>query len=467
MEGGARVLKQTIYIYHTNDVHSHFEHWPQIARFLSERRREHRARNEAMLLFDVGDFLDRVHPITEATRGKANVDLLNDLGYDAVTIGNNEGITLDYDELDTLYERARFPVVVANLFRRNGERPHWALPYVVIPATETFRIGVVGATAPFSHFYELLGWKIAPPFDLLAAAVEEVKRKADCVVVLSHLGVNEDEKIAATIPGVDIVLGAHTHHVFPEGKEVNGALLCAAGKYGQYVGVVKLEVEGRRLGRASAKVVDAGVMPFSEEVACRLRSLEQKSLARLEAEQVAVLHDDLPLDWFAPSPLANLLASALREWCQADIGMVNAGVLLEPLARGPVTKKDLHRICPHPLNPCKVKLRGAELKEIILEANTERMKYLRFKGFGFRGEVMGEMVYDGVEIETELEEDGAWHIRAIRINGEPLEPERTYDVATTDMFAIGHFYPQIQRAAEKTYYMPEFLRDLLAWKLAQ
>ncbi|NNU84330.1 bifunctional metallophosphatase/5'-nucleotidase [Geobacillus sp. BMUD] len=460
-------MKQIVYLYHTNDVHSHFEHWPQIARFLSERRREHRARNEAMLLFDVGDFLDRVHPITEATRGKANVDLLNDLGYDAVTIGNNEGITLDYSELDSLYERARFPVVVANLFRRDGARPPWALPYAVIPATETFRIGVVGATAPFRHFYESLGWTVASPFETLRAAVAEVKPQADCVVVLSHLGVHDDEKMAAEIPGINVILGAHTHHLFPEGKQVNGALLCAAGKYGQYVGVVKLEVEDGRLARTSAAVVDVAALPRSEEVERRLRRLEQESLAQLEAERVAELEEDLPINWFAPSPLAHVLASALREWCQADIGMVNAGVLLEPLSKGPVTKKDLHRICPHPLNPCKVKLRGAELKEIMIEANTERMKHLRFKGFGFRGEVMGEMVYDGVDIETELEEDGQWHIRGIRINGEPLDPERTYEVATTDMFAIGHFYPQIRRAAEKTYYMPEFLRDLLAWKLAR
>ena len=460
-------MKQTIYIYHTNDVHSHFEHWPQIARFLSERRKEHRARNEAMLLFDVGDFLDRVHPITEATRGKANVELLNELGYDAVTIGNNEGITLDYHELDTLYERAQFPVVVANLFRRDGSRPPWALPYTVVRAAETFRIGLVGVTAPFTNFYEQLGWNIASPFEILKAAVAEVKRQADCVVVLSHLGVHEDERMAAEIPGIDLILGSHTHHLFPEGKRVNGALLCAAGKYGQYVGVVKLEVEGQRLAQASATVVDVETLSRSEEAERHLRRLEQESLSRLEAERVTELKEDLPLNWFAPSPLAQLLASALREWCQAEIGMVNAGVLLEPLSKGPVTKKHLHRICPHPLNPCKVKLRGAELKEIMLEANTERMKHLRFKGFGFRGEVMGEMVYDGVDIETELEEDGQWHIRRITINGEPLDPERWYEVATTDMFAIGHFYPQIQRAEEKTYYMPEFLRDVLAWKLAQ
>ncbi|KYD30208.1 bifunctional UDP-sugar hydrolase/5'-nucleotidase [Geobacillus sp. FSL W8-0032] len=460
-------MKQIVYLYHTNDVHSHFEHWPQIARFLSERRKEHRARNEAMLLFDVGDFVDRVHPITEATRGKANVELLNELGYDAVTIGNNEGITLDYRDLDTLYERARFPVVVANLFRRDGTRPPWALPYAVISATETFRIGVVGATAPFRQFYESLGWTVASPFETLRAAVAEVKQRADCVVVLSHLGVHDDEQMAAEIPGIDVVLGAHTHHLFPEGKRVNGALLCAAGKYGQYVGVVKLEVEDGRLARTSAALVDVATLPRSEEMERRLRRLERESLAQLEAERVAELEEDLPINWFAPSPLAHVLASALREWCQADIGMVNSGVLLESLSKGPVTKKDLHRICPHPLNPCKVKLRGAELKEIMLEAHTERMKHLRFKGFGFRGEVMGEMVYDGVDLETEWEEDGGWHIRRVAVHGEPLDPERTYEVATTDMFAIGHFYPQIQRAAEKTYYMPEFLRDVLAWKLAQ
>jgi 5'-nucleotidase len=80
--------------------------------------------------------------------------------------------------------------------------------------------------------------------------------------------------------------------------------------------------------------------------------------------------------------------------------------------------------------------------------------------------VMGQMVYEGVEFETERKEDGAEHIHHITINDEPLNPEQLYEVATIDMFTIANFYPQIQHAPNKKYYMPEFLRDVLAWKLA-
>lgn len=460
-------MKRTVYVYHTNDVHSHFEYWPKISRFLWEQRQKHEKHNETMLLFDIGDFIDRFHPITEATRGKANVDLLNELHYDAVTIGNNEGITLDYNELDTLYENARFPVLVANLFKKDGTRPSWAHPYCIIPISETFRVGVIGVTAYFTKSYELLGWKVTTPFAMLADMAAEVKKQADLVVLLSHLGINDDEKIAQTIPEIDIILGGHTHHLLPEGKRINGTLLCGAGKYGKFVGVVKLEIEeSDRTYEALATVVNVESVPDSVQMQRTLSLLEKQSLEKLEAEQVAELKEDLPLQWFSPSPFAKLLASALKEWCDAEIGMVNAGVLLEPLSKGMVTKKDLHRICPHPINPCKVQLRGAELKEIILQANTERMKYLEFKGFGFRGKVMGQMVYDGVELEMKAGKDGSEHIRRIMINGEPLNPDRLYDVATIDMFTIGHFYPQIRRAPKKEYYMPEFLRDVLAWKLA-
>jgi 5'-nucleotidase len=461
-------LKRTVYVYHTNDVHSHFEYWPRISYFLAEQRQKHRQRNETMLLFDIGDFIDRFHPITEATRGKANVDLLNALQYDAVTIGNNEGITLDYEDLNTLYENARFSVLVANLFHKDGTRPSWVRPYSIIPISDAFRVGVIGVTAYFAKFYELLGWKVTPPFEMLGNIAAEVKKQADLVILLSHLGINEDEKIAQTIPEIDIILGGHTHHLFPEGKRINDTLLCGAGKYGKFIGVVKLEIEeSDHTYEALATVVDVESLPDLEKTKRTLSLLEQQSLATLEAEQIAELKEDLPLQWFSPSPFAQLLASALKEWCDAEIGMVNAGVLLEPLPKGIVTRKDLHRICPHPINPCKVQLRGTELKEIILQANTERMKQLQFKGFGFRGKVMGQMVYDGVEIETEREEDGAEHIRHITINGEPLNPDQLYEVATIDMFTIGHFYPQMQRAPKKKYYMPEFLRDVLAWKLAK
>ena len=62
---------------------------------------------EACYIFDIGDHVDRSHPFTEGTKGKGNINLLNEAGYDAVTIGNNEGITMSKEALSSLYEDAR------------------------------------------------------------------------------------------------------------------------------------------------------------------------------------------------------------------------------------------------------------------------------------------------------------------------------------------------------------------------
>ncbi|MBA2871472.1 2',3'-cyclic-nucleotide 2'-phosphodiesterase (5'-nucleotidase family) [Anoxybacillus calidus] len=459
-------MKRTIYIYHTNDIHSHFENWPRIAWFLKKQRKVHQQRNETMLLFDIGDFVDRSHPITEATNGKANVELLNDLGYDAVTIGNNEGITLPYEHLNQLYQKADFPVLVANLFTRSGERPKWAQPYFIIPLSETLKIGVIGLTIHFTKFYELLGWTIENPFAVLKEILKELKPQVDFIILLSHLGIHEDEQIAEMFTDIDLILGAHTHHLLPEGQYIRNALLCGAGKYGEYIGVVKIEIDDEtKTFDKKASIITVSELQECGDTEQKLASLYHQSEEKL-GETIVELTEDLELHWFAPSRFPKLLAEALKEWCNGDIGMVNAGVLLEPLYKGIVTKKDLHRICPHPINPCKVYLRGDELKEVILQAATERMKTLQIKGLGFRGKIMGQMAYEGVQLETERLSDGLEHIEHIFINGEPLDLEKTYAVATIDMFTFGNLYPEIRRAERKEYYMPEFLRDVLAWKLS-
>lgn len=81
---------ETVHIYHTNDLHSHFDRWPKITKYITEMRQLHQQNNEEMLLIDIGDHIDRFHPISEASYGKTNVKLLNQLQYDYATIGNNE-----------------------------------------------------------------------------------------------------------------------------------------------------------------------------------------------------------------------------------------------------------------------------------------------------------------------------------------------------------------------------------------
>ncbi|HLQ71975.1 MAG TPA: bifunctional metallophosphatase/5'-nucleotidase, partial [Bacillota bacterium] len=104
-------MLEKLYFYYTNDLHSDFTYWPQVANFLKSVKQG----KDSCWIADIGDHVDRVHPIAEAYMGKANVALMNDIGYDVATIGNNEGITLAHDDLHTLYDEADFQVVCANL----------------------------------------------------------------------------------------------------------------------------------------------------------------------------------------------------------------------------------------------------------------------------------------------------------------------------------------------------------------
>ncbi|MGM2835737.1 5'-nucleotidase C-terminal domain-containing protein, partial [Bacillus cereus group sp. Bce025] len=116
----------------------------------------------------------------------------------------------------------------------------------------------------------------------------------------------------------------------------------------------------------------------------------------------------------------HMLANALKTWCGAEIGMVNAGVLLEGLEEGVVTRGDIHRICPHPINPCLLKVPGKMLREVILKARRPNMENLEVKGFGFRGKVMGKMIYAGVEVIPDTIPGNKILLEDVIINGESL-----------------------------------------------
>ncbi|MGM0753665.1 MAG: bifunctional metallophosphatase/5'-nucleotidase [Bacillota bacterium] len=450
-------MRETIHIYHTNDLHSHFEHWSRIRDFLKMRKQWHIDEGEPVYLFDIGDHVDRWHPLSEATLGKGNIEFLNEVGFDAVTIGNNEGITLDYEDLNSLYDKADFHVIVGNLFDQSAQHPDWVKPYHIFQTDSEMKIGVIGLTAYFKPFYKTLGWNITSPMDELQKLVQELHPQVDMIILLSHLGIRDDEVIAEQFPEIDVILGAHTHHVLHQGKEIKGTMLGAAGKFGHYVGHMMIEVDitNKNIVGKKAQLYEQHELPSVEKE-------KQESLGWYQAgeellrKEVSCLTKPLHVDWFNPSLLPNVLCDALSEWCQADCAFLNSGLLIHGLDEGPVTKQDLHRILPHPINPCLIKVKGAELKEIIKQTFNEEWPHLQVKGLGFRGKVMGRFVYTNIQVED----------HEILIDHNPIDSEKVYKLALPDMFTFGHFFPDLQRL-EKKYFMPEFLRDVLEWKLKQ
>jgi 5'-nucleotidase len=434
---------------------------------MRQEKERHMTNGESVFVLDIGDHVDRFHIISEATAGKGNVKLLNEAGYDYVTIGNNEGITLPKDDLERLYEEAAFPVLVANLFHPDGTRPHWVKPYELQILPEGITAAFIGITVDYPDFYSQLGWKITDPIIALEQCLNEVREKADVVILLSHLGRNADEYIAEHYD-IDVVLGAHTHHFFENGLLLHNTLLCCVGKWGQYVGHVKICIDRdtKQVMHKTARTISVKLLGGYTKAEDTLDMLQKES-EHIMQETVVELKEDLNIDWFAETAFTQMLASSLKEWCGAEIGMVNAGVILESLPKGEVTRGDIHRICPHPINPCKLLVKGKTLREVIIKARRPQTEQLEVKGLGFRGKVMGKMIYDGVEIIPDTIPGNKLLLKEVLINGEPLEPERVYTVGTIDMFTFGYLYPELATAQEKHYFMPEFLRDVLTDKLIQ
>ncbi|MCP8969750.1 bifunctional metallophosphatase/5'-nucleotidase [Ectobacillus sp. SYSU M60031] len=434
---------------------------------MQQQKQHHLQHGEDVFVLDIGDHVDRFHPISEATYGKGNVALLNEAGYDFATIGNNEGITLDKAQLDDLYTEAHFPVLVANLYERDGSRPAWVKPYELRRTESGITIAFIGLTVAYNTFYSQLGWSVTDPMPELEEALRQVKGQADIVVVLSHLGRDADEYIGQHYD-VDVVLGAHTHHLFETGLLVNGTLLCCTGKWGNYVGHVQLcmDADTKQVKGKQARVIASKLLGGHHKTEQALRQLEQNSVLSLQ-EQVAELPEELTVDWFTETPFAGMLADAVKEWCGTEIGMVNAGVLLESLPSGAVTKGDLHRICPHPINPCSMAVSGKILREVIIRARRPQTEQLEVKGFGFRGKVMGKMIYSGLEFTPDEIPGNKLLLREVLVNGEPLEPDRMYTIGTLDMFTFGYLFPELTHVPGTHYFLPETLRDVLRHKLVQ
>lgn len=455
-------MLQKLWIYHTNDLHSHFENWPKIAAYIKEKRQIH----DQMLLFDIGDHMDRVNLVSEADYGKVNVKLLNQLGYDGVTIGNNEGITLPHDQLDQLYEHAQFPVILSNLFEK-GKRPSWAKPYHMIQMENGLKICLLGVTIAYTPVYEKLGWEITDPFDSIRDMLQEVKGQADVIVLLSHLGIIHDREVARDFPDIDMILGSHTHHLLEQGEMDNGVLLACAEKYGHYIGCVEVTIDtaSKELieKKATVQSVDQ-LISESDEAITTLQQAERRAKALMQ-EKVTEIESRLETKWFDESPLPQILTDAIKDWCGADIGMMNAGMVLDSLEAGIVTREEVHRICPHPINPIRVTLSGQQLIETVRRACEEKMEQLRIKGFGFRGELMGKMLFSGLTYT--VEEGETKRVKDVFVHDQLINKDAFYTIGTVDMYTLGSLFPHIRDHEHIEYFMPEFLRDVLTWRLKE
>ena len=214
-------------IVHVNDSHSHLE--PERsgafvgkggilerAAYIDSVRQADGAEN--VLLLHAGDFCQGTSYFTEL-KGAVEVQALNALKYDAVTLGNHE-FDNGIEALGALLSGLEMPVVVCNYDFSPFEMGKYVRPYVILEKAGK-KIGVVGALC---NLKDMVAGDIAnriPEFDLIPTVqqyVDEIRPQCDLVIALTHIGLEEhnpgdilDDALAASTRGIDMVIGGHSH----------------------------------------------------------------------------------------------------------------------------------------------------------------------------------------------------------------------------------------------------------------
>lgn len=258
----AKSLKRLV-ILHTNDTHSQVEPTAKSVLPTSDmggyaRRmgviEDIRKHEPNVLLFDAGDFSQGT-PYFNFYNGRVEMDALNRMHYDAVTLGNHE-FDNGLDTLAVILSKADFPVVCANYDFRTTALAGMTKPYVVLHKfglkIGVFGLGVNPESLIMERNYRGMIWK--NPSDVAAeiAGLLKMKEKCDLIICLSHLGADEkqadnDFKIAAESKYIDLIIGGHSHSMitdtFVENSAGRKVVIAQMGKSGLYMGRIDLELE--------------------------------------------------------------------------------------------------------------------------------------------------------------------------------------------------------------------------------
>lgn len=382
-------------------------------------------RRPVLVLF-AGDLLQGTVTST-VFLGVPDLEMLAALGVDAMVMGNHE-LDFGQDHFRRLLAQARFPVLGANV--RATPEPFALQPSVLLQPAGGPRVAVLGLVTDelttTTHPRNAVGVTVDDPVVTAMQLVPALEAQADLVVVLSHLGIAEDRRVASEVPGVDLVVGGHNHNLYATPVVENGVPILQAGERGLYLGRLDLAVEDGRAQVTGYRLIpiDASV-PEDAAVAAEV----QRLMGMLEKEV------DVPVGTLATeldasrevirrqeSAFGNLVSDLARELTGSDVALFNGGGFRASIPAGTVRMKHVYQTFPFVNELVTGTLTGAKLQEALdrsasLDPADNPGGFLQVSGLRYA--IRGGRALD------------------VTVGGAPLDPQARYRAVMPDFLAAG------------------------------
>ena len=432
-------------ILHTNDVHSRFENFAKITTKIKELK------DGNTLILDAGDYHDFKDVMLQGTMGRAGGELLLEAGYEAIAIGNNEAFE-SLETLNAMINNNKVPFLSCNLVKLDGSKISGVKGSIIINKSGV-RFLIIGTSPNYTTFLNLLGMNSIDYKEQIEKEMSDNKGKYDVCILLSHLGLIEDTDIANTMEGIDIIIDGHSHKLMEEPMLIKNTIIHMSGCYGENLGLLEFDYNG-----SLSNINGININVKDVEMDTNILSLIKKNRKIANDILGAPLYSinrDMWHDVVEENPITNLLADAIRDLLKCDIGLINSGIMNSGIRKGEVSFKKLIEICPSPLNPTYMEIQGRYIREALEESLDPEVCYKDGAGSGFRGKFLGKLHISGAIIEHDTS-----RINKIIINGEELDEEKYYSVATSDYLQRGTGYKTLENNINVRY-NPEYLRITL------
>ncbi len=382
-------------------------------------------RERPSLLLSAGDMIQG-SDWANLFQGKSVIEVMNRMGFDAMVVGNHE-FDFGQEVLRQRIAEALFPVLGANVEGFGVLKPH------VIKDLSGIRIAIIGVvteeTPIATHPSNVAGLRFSFAEETVRRNVDFLRGKVDVVLVLSHLGLHEDRRLAERVQGIDVIVGGHSHTRIERPLRVGETVLVQAWEHGKALGVLDLALERGKIVSVQGRLeIVAPALGKKEEGVEALVQSYQKKVGSLLDEVVGEAECDLDGENVRKreTNLGNLIADILREETGAQVALINGGGIRRSIAKGPIRLRDVYGALPFDNYMVAVKLTGRELRETIehgvSKIGEEAGRFPQVSGLSF--------------VYNPLEPPGR-RVKEILVGGSPLVSGREYVVATNDFLAAG------------------------------
>ncbi|MGN9864008.1 multifunctional 2',3'-cyclic-nucleotide 2'-phosphodiesterase/3'-nucleotidase/5'-nucleotidase [Bacillus swezeyi] len=464
----------TLTVMHTNDTHAHLDDAARRAAKVKEIRSE----TENNVLLDAGDVFSGDLYFTK-WNGLADLKLMNLMGYDAMTFGNHEfdkgpevlgdflsgnGSAVDPENRHH-FEKPAFPIVSSNVdvakepelnrfikkpaVLKAGEKKDSGIyPYILLDVNGE-KVAVFGLTTEDTSYTSSPGANIAFHDAYLSAdkTVKDIKEKekVNKIIALTHLGYNRDLELAKKVKGIDLIIGGHTHTLVDHLEVVQNeepTIVAQVKDYGQFLGRVDVAFDEDGVVQTDQSRFDLITIDdkVKEETAAKdvLDGFKQ-DIEELKTKEVG--YADVPLDGkrehvrSKETNLGNFIADGmLRKAKQAggaDIAITNGGGIRSSIDKGKITLGEVLTVMPFGNTLYAADLTGAQIQE-ALEHGVSQVE----EGGGAFPHVAG-LTYTFTLNKPKGER--ILDVKLVNEKGEtePLDPEKTYRVATNNFMGGG------------------------------